>query len=135
MRTGSSVGFGGLYAVAIDEGVMGDDFTGRRWEVTVSNAGDYRAIAKQREQTRRAEHRKAQEGEALESDRREIVAAAVKLNRPESKTALRDLAPCGHSRFNRAFASLVADGTFQEATIEKPNGQKYPAWMVRNEEK
>jgi hypothetical protein len=134
MRTGSSVGFGGLYSVSIDEGVLGDDFTGRQWEVTVSNAGDYREVAKQREQTRRDECRKARESENLETDRREVVAAALKLKRPESKTGLRELSACGHTRFNRAFASLVADGTFQEATIDKPNGQKYPAWRLRDEQ-
>ncbi|MCC6126901.1 MAG: AAA family ATPase [Pirellulales bacterium] len=134
MRTGSSVGFGGLYSVAVDEGVMGEDFTGRKWEVSVSNAGDFREIAKQREQFRRDEHKKKREAENLEADRQEIATAAVKLNRPESKTGLRELVACGHTRFNRAFASLVADGTFQEAEIEKPNGQKYPAWGLREEQ-
>lgn len=134
MRVGSSVGYGGLYRVEIDEGVLGDDFTGRKWEVSVTQAGDFREDAKRREDARRAELRNAREAETLDLDRKEIVGAAVKLKDPESKTGLRDRVSCGHSRFNRAFASLVADGTLQQSEITKANGIKYPGWRARNED-
>jgi replicative DNA helicase len=34
--SGGSAGFGGLWAVDVDEGVIDDEFCGRRWEVTVT---------------------------------------------------------------------------------------------------
>ena len=71
----------------------------------------------------------------LDADRREIVAVAVKLKTPESKTAIRERCQCGHARFGRAFASLVADGTLQEATVTKTNGQTYDGWRVRNDQR
>jgi hypothetical protein len=80
------------------------------------------------------EQRKAKAEADLEADRREIVGAAVKLNTPESKTAIRERVSCGHIRFGRAFASLVADGTLQQATVTKTNGQTYDGWKVRDEQ-
>ena len=40
VTTGGSAGFNGTYAVDIDEGVMGEDFRGKKWEVTVQTQGE-----------------------------------------------------------------------------------------------
>jgi hypothetical protein len=135
MRVGSSVGFGALYRVQIDEGTMDNDFSGRKWEVNVTQAGDFREDAKRREQARRVEVRRSREAETLDADRKEIVGAMVKAKEAESKNGIRERVSCGHARFAKAFASLVADGTLQEGEVTKSNGQRYPGWTLRNEEK
>lgn len=40
LSAGGSVGFSSLYSLSIDEGVIADDFSGRKWEVSVTNASD-----------------------------------------------------------------------------------------------
>ena len=40
VTTGGSAGFNGSYAVDIDEGVMGEDFRGKKWEVTVQTQAE-----------------------------------------------------------------------------------------------
>ena len=40
MTTGGSAGFNGCYAVDIDEGIMGEDFSGKKWEVTVQTQAE-----------------------------------------------------------------------------------------------
>jgi replicative DNA helicase len=134
MRIVNSVGFGGLYHVEIDEGILDDNFSGRKWEVNVTPAGDFREQAKRIEQIRREEQRKVREAETLDADRKEIVGAMVKVKEAESKNGIRERVSCGHARFAKAFASLIADGTVLEATVTKANGQKYPGWRLRNEE-
>jgi hypothetical protein len=40
VTTGGSAGFNGAYAVDIDEGVMGEGFRGKKWEVCVRTQGE-----------------------------------------------------------------------------------------------
>ena len=40
VTTGGSAGFNGTYAVDIDEGVMGEDFRGKKWDVCVQAQGE-----------------------------------------------------------------------------------------------
>ena len=40
LTTGGSAGFNGCYAVDIDEGVMAEDFSGKKWEVTVQTQAE-----------------------------------------------------------------------------------------------
>ena len=42
LNVGGSVGFSGTWSVDIDEGVLADDFTGRKWDVTVGTMDDAR---------------------------------------------------------------------------------------------
>src|SRR5262249_21310433 len=46
LSVGGSTGQGGLWAVHIDEGRLEDDFSGRKWEVTIQTAGESREASK-----------------------------------------------------------------------------------------
>ena len=102
----------------------------RLWNVTVLAADEVRTSNRDQ----RATQREVKQQETLEADRREIVGVAVKLRDGESKTAMRERCQCGHARFGRAFATLIADGTLQPATVNKTNGQTYGGWKVRDNE-
>ena len=129
MTAGGRMGHSSLTALDIHEGSRADP-GGRRWEVEVLRPEDVKQQAADGKQAQR----QAKQQETLEADRREIVQAAVKLKAPESKTALREMVSCGHTRFGRAFASLVAEDVLQPATVTKANGQTYGAWKVRNDQ-
>jgi hypothetical protein len=69
MAVGGSVGFGSLSALQIEEGPIADDFSGRKWQVTVIAAGDARAKKrdeKEEEKTTKTEQaHKKEEGKVL----------------------------------------------------------------------
>ncbi len=127
LNIGGRMGHSSLHALDIHEGSRADP-GGRRWEVEVFKADEVKRQAVDHKQ----EQRKAKADADLDADRREIVAVIVRLNAPESKTAIRGQCQCGHARFDRAFASLVADGTLERAEVTKTNGQTYEGWRVHN---
>ena len=132
LNIGGRLGHGCLHAVDIHEGRLSDS-GGRRWEVAVSKPDDARqAVAGTQEAARAAARRDKAAGD-LETDRREIVDAAAKLMKPDTKNGIRDRVACGHNRFARAFASLTNDGTFQAVEIKKSNGQTYQGWQLYHE--
>jgi hypothetical protein len=69
MSVGGSIGFGSLSALEIEEGPIADDFTGRKWQVTVLAAGIARAQKqdeKEEEKTTKTERaHKKEEGKVL----------------------------------------------------------------------
>src|SRR5439155_1093295 len=56
MVLGGSVGYGSLSALDIDEGLLADDFTGRKWQVSVAPAG----VAREEKQTEKEQKKTAQ---------------------------------------------------------------------------
>ncbi|NLF74005.1 MAG: AAA family ATPase [Candidatus Anammoximicrobium sp.] len=67
----------------------------------------------------------------LDADRRSIVNAMVKLNVPETKTVIRDLARVGPPRFGFAWESLLADKTIVPTErITKGNGRTYEGFAI-----
>ncbi len=129
LSVGGSAGHGGLWALDISEGTRATP-GGRYWQVSVATPDDARVAVVDRRETQR----QARQAEQLETDRRAIIDAAVKLPGPETKNGLRDRITIPHKRFPAAFASLVADGTLQEAEIQKSNGQRYTGWILKNED-
>ena len=126
LSIGGRMGHSSLHALNVHEGSRANP-GGRRWEVDVLSPDD----VTQQVSDRKEEKRRAKAGADLETDRREIVGVVVKLTAPESKTAIRERCQCGHARFGRAFASLIADGTLERAEVTKTNGQTYDGWKVR----
>jgi hypothetical protein len=129
LSVGGSAGHGGLWGLDVAEGIY-QQGTDRQWNVTVLDSTEIKTATSGKKEA----DREARKQEVLASDRREIVDIAVKLKSPESKTALRERCQCGHARFGRAFATLVADDTLQEATVTKTNGQTYEGWKVRDDQ-
>ena len=133
LSIGGRVGHSSLHALDIHEGRRSDP-GGRRWEVEVYQASEAREAARQAQQAMKQAARQAKQEANLETDRREIIGILAKRKALETKTAIRERASCGHGRrFDTAFASLVADGTIQQAKTEKDNKQTYPGWKLKND--
>jgi replicative DNA helicase len=102
---GGSIGHSGLYAVDIDEGSMAEDFTGRRWEVSVDSYGEAcNASRDQRESEkvkRRAERDKEQQTRVLLAvDRLAGPDGLAIFSKVRAKTGL------SNDAFNRALLEL-----------------------------
>jgi replicative DNA helicase len=76
LNVGGSVGFSGTWSVDIDEGVIADDFSGRKWDVSVGSMTDA-AEEKKREQDRKADEKRR----ATEWDREVKVTKALRVHK------------------------------------------------------
>lgn len=67
MRIGGSAGHGGLYGVAVSEGLTDENFGGRHWHVTVTNAADLatNAATEREEAAANRERKKIRDAEEL----------------------------------------------------------------------
>jgi hypothetical protein len=133
LSIGGRVGHSSLHALDVHEGRRTDP-GGRRWEVELQASSEARRAAQDAQQAARDTARQAKAEADLQADRREIVGTLAKLKGTETKSGLRARAPFGHGRFDRAFASLAADGTLRAEEIRKGNGQTYESWRLRRED-
>jgi len=131
LSVGGRVGHSSLHGLDIHEGRRSDP-GGRRWEVDIFEPHEIRQTAEEQSQTAKTEQRKGKMAVELEANRREIVDVMIKLGRPETKNGMRAHVSCGHSGSDRAFTSLIRDGTLEAVQTEKGNGQNYPAWRLRS---
>ncbi len=108
LNVGGSAGASGLYAADVNEGLLRDDFTGRTWEVSVSDgreARDQAAAVRQRAKHEVAEEKIQQDMAVvleylatpgcLEGDSATSIAQNTPLSRPRTETALKRLAAQG----------------------------------------
>ena len=125
LNVGGSAGFSGCWAMDIEEGVVRDDFTGRRWDVAVRSVTDERQ-RKEREQ--RAEKRRE-----VAEDRAEVAKVLRRHPDGETYTKLCDAAPISKKRVRIALDQMLEAGEVEECKVDKPAGkgvQPYDAYRL-----
>jgi AAA domain len=116
LAAGGSTGQGGLWALDINEEVIGDDFSGRRWDVVVKTAGEERQEEKSGKQ-------EAKQSKAAEQDKLDDVAflAALRMVDPENKGAafkpIKTHSHLSHERAERARTRLLEEGVIEDLSI------------------
>jgi hypothetical protein len=119
LSVGGSVGHGGLWNLHVAEGLQNDDFSGRKWDVTVDTATDTRtAEAADREATRR-------EAKRVEHEQDErAVRAAIEQGDGEASAVtakeIRERTGFSHDRASGAIRRLRDAGAiFKEQTVRE----------------
>jgi len=123
------MGQSGQWALDIDEGTLGDDFTGRKWDVSLMTASQCHEAQSQADSERRTyaqvEKDKADEAkflielDRLDSDRRGV-----------SKAKLKAVVGFGTDKMIRIETRLIDEGIIETVPgfqVETPNGGKKSA--------
>jgi len=106
LNVGGSAGFSGTWSVDIEEGVLTDDFTGRRWDVEVGTAQEARDARK-----RDAERQQQQERERREFEHEQKILRVLRMRQHAmSKNKLRDTAGLNSNYLPDALLNLERKG-------------------------
>lgn len=121
VRCGGSAGHGGEFLVEVDEGVLDDDFNGRRWDVTVT---DRATVPRQADRDSKAA---AKNREKVESEDRTLLAAidaAVSGGQPAAtKNVLEKATGWQWSRLGKVIDRNLEAGLIEAHRWEKAVGK------------
>jgi len=117
LNVGGSAGHSGCWAVNIDEGVLGDDFSGRKWDVEVNLATDAKREATQRRETQRAEQLEQKQ----EGYRRRLLGALTQFQAGETAKQLRTTSGLNSENFAVAIQMLLKEGRADACEVMKGN--------------
>jgi AAA domain/Bifunctional DNA primase/polymerase, N-terminal len=116
LNAGGSAGQSGLWALDVDEGVIGDDFTGRRWGVAVHTGSK----AREAKQEARKEKKRQEEAETDQQDDAALLDALDRLDPREEGAGynqVQNAARLSDPRMLRAVLRLKQAKTIRDAKV------------------
>lgn len=124
--TGGSVGFSTALAVDIDEGYLREDFTGRRWSVTVNSLEDARLADRDAQQEQN--ERERQEADA------EVADCIVEFLRTQPhggvSSQIRTGVGVSIGKCDRAVQILLNEGRIEAVQVRRTNSQSYDGYRL-----
>ncbi|MFO0938319.1 MAG: AAA family ATPase [Gemmataceae bacterium] len=107
LKIGGSAGHGGLFGVDVCEGITGDDFGGRRWEVRVESAGDLAISESERRERQKSDRKRT---EQLSDEATVLQVIDQNGETAVTKTKIRDSVSFSRARADSAVERLKASG-------------------------
>ncbi|MEQ8788448.1 MAG: AAA family ATPase [Pirellulaceae bacterium] len=127
LNVGGSAGHSSLWAVDIGEGRLDDDFSGRRWDVTIRSPREGRsATDDERDDKTNIE-------DLADGDRQRFLDALSQHPEGETLKGIRKLADLAHTRAKEIAESLVAEGLIEKLKVQKKAGRGprgYPGYRL-----
>ena len=125
LNVGGSVGFSGTWSVDIDEGVLADDFTGRKWDVTVGTMDDAREEKESRKE--KSENKKRDNREWNFQQR---IIKAIRLRRGSMTTnQIREDTGLNSKLAAEAILAMRQKGQLEESVVIV-RGKETPAYTL-----